>query len=546
MSPTRGFKLKDSIQLLTSGQSLSVPPGYYNQTDCGILVSMNNVMIRATVGQVILDCSFEDRHFSIEGHNVVIDGLIMIRGSSSKGNYTDYLTYPAKMNGGCMLIFGNNTEVRNSIIKECYSSGRGGAISIERPGVSTRLDRVSIVDSTAVYGGAIWSYGHLTVNSSNFSSNTAEWDGGAIFVQGFNASLHAWHTTFSDNFANGVGGAISIAAQVIRSGCGLQVVGGAVELFDGVVLHRNVAASEGGSIYAQDAVQLLIHGESQQVLISANSGDRAGGIALKSYVMLTISGLVTFSGNEGYGEGDGGAIHVTCGSRVILYGNVRFEGNTASEEYGGYGGAIFMSTDCALDISGVVSFISNLAINGAGGAVYAQLGCSINVSDKVRFINNAAYAGGAVCHLVGGLVHLSGDVSFIRNQGNQGGALLVQNAAIQIMDSVVLVGNQAAPGSSGGAIVQFSGTLSLSGKVSLVNNSAGLSGGALFLSGVGANISGNVLFLRNEAQDLGGAIDSTTSTIAIQENCSFRENSAGGGGAISLRYGSLSSSTFRP
>jgi predicted outer membrane repeat protein len=353
---------------MSGGEVLNVPPGLYGGSECGVNIYADNVTIRASPGEVVIDCNGEERHLTVYGQNVNIEGLILVNGSSKSEECTDsHRTCSIILDGGCILIFGNNTLIRNSTVSGCRAARHGGGISVPDNDVHIEFHGVVISNSTAQRGAGIWSHGHLTLMDCSFIANTASGDGGAVSVQGPGASLFAMHTLFSRNVAlRGCGGGIAAMTKNSTLDPSIPCV---VEhplwnysflaLSDGVTFTGNKAGGQGGAVYAQDGVDLLIHGERAEVLFERNSAKR-GGALYTSLVDHAISGRVVFRGNAATGEGDGGAVHVDCGCRGYVAGNTLFEGNSASPIYGGYGGGIFVSLS-TIDIAGNVTFVGNKA-----------------------------------------------------------------------------------------------------------------------------------------------------------------------------------------
>ena len=60
---------------------------------------------------------------------MTIEGLLLVNGTSTIGD------------GGCMLIHGNHTVVRDSIFTNCWATEHGGAISVS--GVKAQVNIVA-------------------------------------------------------------------------------------------------------------------------------------------------------------------------------------------------------------------------------------------------------------------------------------------------------------------------------------------------------------------------------------------------------------------
>ena len=532
--------LKESIELLVKGQIFDVPPGYYNSTDCGINISADDVTIRASRGKVSIDCAGEDRHFIVEGNHVQIEGLTLLHGGSQSQPCTTGIC--PRLDGGCLLILGTNTVITDSVFIDCTAVHNGGAISIFTRGSSVLIKDVTIFNCTALRGGGVWSDGLLTVEDSNFSQNTADIDGGAIFLQGPASSLSAQRTFFGRNSAVvGCGGGIALRTTSRISGdqiCGAIMNGGTVTLTDGVAFHENTAGYTGGAVYAQEEAVLIVHGAPGEVHFWNNSAGGGGAVHIRTCSFFAFSGRANLSGNYAT-DGDCGALYVSSSTTGSISGDVVFEGNVASEANWGYGGAIFVSYASDLDISGNVSFISNLALSGAGGALYAQYS-TVSVTGMVAFRGNVAYVGGAATILGPGTLRFDGDVQLVGNQAmNLGGAVYAQNEGtfLEMAGNVTIAGNTAS--AYGGALCAWTATISVGGNATLTNNSAVNDGGAISLfPNSWLDVSGSAAVRSNKAGATaqGGGVASVSSQMSLRGGCIFAENVAGAGGAISLRH----------
>ena len=196
------FRLKHAVESLIPNQSLDIPAGYYTSMDCGMNIEVDNVIIKSSFRNVVIDCLGMERHFNISGSNVTIEGLLLIKGTSTTGD------------GGCILIHGNQTIVRDSRFIDCVAAKHGGAISVSSVKAQVSLEGVSILRSEAALGGGVWSRGLLDLVNCTLTFNNARLHGGAVFVQGPNAFLNARQTIISSNTAfGGYGGGISMTVR---------------------------------------------------------------------------------------------------------------------------------------------------------------------------------------------------------------------------------------------------------------------------------------------------------------------------------------------
>ena len=541
-SPSILFNIRKSVEALGQGQTLEIPPGTYNSSNCDIDVTVNNVTIRGAPGHVIIDCLGQRRHFTIWGEHVTVDGLNLVRGSAPFGECTGKnLQCPEEPNGGCILVLGNHASIRNSIFSECTASLCGGAIAVLNDNYFLHMYSVTFLNNAASSGGAVSSYGDIWVNNCTFSFNTAELNGGAICLLQLGASLDAQQTSFTNNVASyGNGGSIAMVQSNVSTSCNAQPPShtGSIYLSDGVLVHNNSAGQEGGAIFVQAAALIWINGYPDEVRIVKNSAYVGGAILVGSYGALNISGRVTLQGNAAVSVG-GGAVYCRCFVQGSLSGAVVFAENAASTADAGYGGAIFANGYSRFVVTGNVTFSRNTAPLGMAGACYAQFSSVFVVSESVLFVDNIA--GGAMASSSNSLLDISGDVRFVDNSADwYGGAIYSQlTSDTKVHGSASFEGNRVL--NLGGAIY-LGGPCSvyLSGRASFSRNSASVAGGAIHLDyGPHMEAEGSVAFFGNVGGELGGAIDAQGSSVRLGGGVLVQNNSAGAGGGLSLRSRSL-------
>lgn len=222
----------------------------------------------------------------------------------------------------------------------------GGAVFAENSNVSITAassftGNQTVGNNFGTYdGGAVYVRGYnapdihlVTVSNSVFVSNIASSDGGAIAVD--RTSLTVSNSTFTANKADGAdGGAIFV------DGDGFQTVNGEVVqrevnvLITNSTFTNNYADDDGGAIKLEDEASLRIIGGS----FSGNIADDDDGGAIdalaysETMAELYISG-VTFTGNSTNDSDGGGAIHSNGLDLTILEST--FTGNWARRDRGG-------------------------------------------------------------------------------------------------------------------------------------------------------------------------------------------------------------------
>jgi fibronectin-binding autotransporter adhesin len=534
--------LKKSILSLRPNQTLQVPPGNYTAEDCGIDFDVDHVHIQASQQNTVIDCGGIERHFTIRGLNVTIEGLQLENG--------------AQEDGGCLLIHGNQTVIRRSILTNCSASGHGGAISITNISAIVTLEDVEISRSKATFGGGVWSRGNLNLINCSLFFNNAKMHGGAVFLQGPDAFLSARQTAIGFNTAvGGYGGGIAMmvrneAITFCPDQTGIVPYTGGASL-SGCSVYNNWALEYGGAIFSQDGLTLFLDGRDRAVQIRSNSAARGGAVYILFSQSFVISGSVNISENFATDWiGDGGALFMRCACIVSINGgDVYFENNAASAAMAGYGGAIFVSDFSTLNITGNVFFIANQALSGYGGAMLLQKDTLGLLSGNIAFIRNRAVGGGAVSQLWSGHSYLSGSVRFAENVGFNGGALNLEseswarisgrvsfsdNYCVRVSPDISPIAGVSVDWPTTGGAVYFGGTLmEVFGSASFDNNTAE-EGGAIFAS-VGSLSIGDSVSVRGGTATSGGGIYIKSSTVWLGGKLIIEGNVAASGGGLFIR-----------
>ena len=122
------------------------------------------------------------------------------------------------------------------------------------------------------YGGAIWTFGSLTVRNCTFTGNTAGSEGGAIQSWGDSPSLLIENSTFTANHANGVAGAldsgaasmtfryVTISNNTSNDGNALVIWGHPLTMVDSLIAgnaSEGVASVNGGTFSAASTNNIL-------------------------------------------------------------------------------------------------------------------------------------------------------------------------------------------------------------------------------------------------------------------------------------------------
>jgi predicted outer membrane repeat protein len=299
-----------------------------------------------------------------------------------------------------MAIDTSAVTVSGLTLRNGATTGDGGAISSAGP--LTIRDSVFTGNSAVDSGGAVYAANGLSISGSTFSGNTAAgFDaGGAVYALDVERTVVIEGSTFSNNATGNRGGAVvvdgdvSISASTFTANSAVDAAdddgeGGAVySAWSGadVVIEDssfidNMADRLGGAVLAEGPVTITGSTFSENELlvevgiggavwadgltVSASTFSRnlakAGGALASTSGEIVVSGS-TFIGN--FASAQGSAIRT--GAALVQAWNSTFVGNSAGRE--GDGGAI--ATDATVDLTNV-TFSQNTGGTGAETSVRA-------------------------------------------------------------------------------------------------------------------------------------------------------------------------------
>jgi predicted outer membrane repeat protein len=373
-----------AISSASDGDTIGIRAGTYPES--GLYVDKNllfypvnaSCVLDSAAGPVLIDGN-GDQIMHIDGF---AGGNASIVGIDFTDGYTPFTGGLIEADGGADLM------LYDCLLTDGWAENGGGAV-YAASGLLNISGGTRFADNAATtpdgHGGAVFcDHCSLTVHESDFSGNTAQAFGGAIYL--FDVSSASFSTderiTFRSNTAGRAGGAI----------------GSYRTLYD----VPTVSISTTG-----DGLVNFIYNESDEdggaVWIDHNTTDGPS---------LTLDGEVAFSYNVA--AEDGGAL-ASEEAVVQIGGDVSFHYNDAAR-----GGAIYAHTQdrvTGLTVSGA-SFLANEATDG--GAIYTS-GLSVDVSRTQLQYNTAEDQGGAL-YLDGGL-HFLEDVKLLDNTAAEGGGL---------------------------------------------------------------------------------------------------------------------------
>ena len=414
---------------------------------------------------------------------------------------------------------------------------------------------VTLSNGSAVSGGAVAAAdATLRFDGTVFLENSATGKGGALLLSN-SSTVYFGRTTALVNNTAGDGGAMFI-------------VSGSSSFWTGVTTFTgNTAISGGGAVYIAESSIASWAGSTS---FSGNIVElvRGGALCLWDNSNATWSGQTTFLQNF---APYGGAVSAWAGSRVASMGVVSFHSNHAT-----YGGAVELQHSDITSLRAETVFLFNAAEFDGGAVLLTDAsGASWDTLSGTAFTGNTANDGGALAVATGSSVEWSGRANFTANSASLDGGAVGSNsdtAPVGAFDGeshVVIRGptrfTNNTCGANGGGMA-MTGNISVLFKTTSVafsGNSAGVGGGAVYISSTGespffnetsfalnsAPVGGAVYasgsriqdptsfygctFVGNAADITGGAVDSVSGEINVV-NSFFKGNIAGVGGALRL------------
>ncbi len=233
-------------------------------------------------------------------------------------------------------------------------------------------------NSAAKYGGAIFNKGEVELaGTTKFEGNSAAL-GGAVYNRGT-------FTVYYDPEAEGIPARTSVSFKENEA--------------KGAVSNGAMANGSGAAIYNTSNATVNV----SDATFDQNTADKYGG-AISNFGILNVENA-DFLGNT---AGSGGAIQ-SAGSASVV--EAKFTGNKAvkrsatlsGSDFGGNGGAIFASKNASnaaaeanLTLTGEVKFNGNTASNAGGALDFISGSLTFESADMVFTGNSAGVVGGAI------------------------------------------------------------------------------------------------------------------------------------------------------
>jgi len=319
----------------------------------------------------------------------------------------------------------------NTIIDAQYS---GGIFDVSGTN-SLTIDNLTFKNGFAdTFGGAIFSFGSVTITSSTFTGCSAKYDGGAIEA----GTITVTSSTFTGCSVSEAGGAIEAGTITITSstftGCTAEygnaiqthsvTSGGAISSSGPITVTSSTFASctaeDGGAISGPVTVT--------SSTFTGCSASETGG-AISSTSPITVASSTFASCTAGYGGAISGPVTVTSstftgcsakhdGGVISSSGPITVTSSTFTGCSAGYGGAISFKQDCTIKHSRFIN-CSSVALFGKGGVIYTEVG-TLTIDDSLFSGSGWTNEGGAIYTGSGGTIHNS---AFSNCPAGYGGAI---------------------------------------------------------------------------------------------------------------------------
>ncbi len=499
-------------------------------------------------------------------------GNLFVNGTSIDGN--------SATDGGGVYSDGGNTVLTDAMVAANAASRSGGGVYSEASGSGFQnltIDN-SVIDSNSagatspgMGGGGIFAAGFSVITDTDIVNNTAiegTADGGGVLAPAF-SDFSTTGGMIAGNRAARAGGGVENGGFFSSDGTDFDsnsagVNGGALHqsgfAFTVVAdadVTNNSAANEGGGFWNSDGGVLSVLDSSftsnEAMFGGAIFGDgtfsdvsvdrtvftdnvaavNGGAIATEGGSLFLADN--SFIGNRAEGnapELGGGAIHTASNNTIS---NNDLINNSATSPMGNGGGILVAASASGTYFGGTVR--GNMAGRAGGGfevigQITIDLGFDGSEEIPLSIDSNTAGINGGGIHITG-----NGDVTIRRasvtnnTAGGEGGGLWNSATGTLSVEEVSITGNVASGDSAdqgGGGVYNDGGTVELVQAVISGNLADGVSGsGGGILNNGGSLTATNTAITENIAIRAGGGIETVGAAVTTLVNVNLDSNSAG-------------------
>ena len=497
---------------------------------------------RADANNIIINKCLFDACSSLAG------GAIYTSGHSAKKEVVEYIKFYNCEFVRCKLTSdarGSAIELnaKNSIIENCSfinNVGIGsGTLGLYMTATYTTVRNCTFINNTAKQAGGIClefeDCKNSLITNCKFINNTAtNGDGGAITFYASNSVIN--NCTFINNTASRHGGAVCYSAKYCRiydsEFIGNKAVDGGAVFYSGSycilshsILENNVATSNGGAIYFSGSYCNLT-----DCVLDFNTATTSGGAVKFTGAGCNISDC-NFSNNSVTGNGHGGAVHFAGKNSQMWY--CIYNNNTCLN---GDGGALCSQAEGSLMAYCIFANRNNSA--KLGNDFYAHAGCTITFiglkfselwfTNKVYTDPDTGSSDTDVAHGYG-TNYLrpacwSDEGTWLDFLDTSGKTTIYLVGDITNLDEKILnIAN-----------LNLVGYDSVNNPVGAVVDLAGWNHRAFNIAATNVMIKNIVFKNSNISNGDGGVIKVTSSRVCQIRNCTFINNTAAYGGAVSF------------
>ena len=375
----------------------------------------------------------------------------------------------------------------------------------------------------------------IFMSSNLFVSNSARWEGGALFSSSSTITIEA--SEFYDNSATSVGGVlysssstITIEASELHDNYG-GYAGGVLRSYSSTItieaseFHGHYVIAEGGVILSSSSTitieaskfhhngageggVLLFNSLSTITIEASEFHDNTGwmgGVLLSRFSTITIKASEFY---DNFVTSTGGVLF-SYNSTITIEAS-EFHDNNARDS-----GGVLNSPSCNITITGS-NFTNN--ISPIGAIIYATSRSMIQYNSFLLIDSNKAHRY-AVIYLSDSVFveNDSGNVTFSRNLGS----LVAFNSNITFTGYATFVNNTPSHNvlddfQEGGAITLFQSNIFFDGVCNLEHNHAE-NGGAIHFTDSKLYMNGDVTIAHNTATGNGGGVYLSTSELNFQQ-----------------------------
>ena len=315
--------LRSALAFAVSGDTIEFAPGVTGTIALGsTLTFTQSVNLNGPgAGSLVLDGQGTVRVIDIAaGTAPVLSGLTIANGNA------DADAGGGVRNAGTLTVTdsiftGNAAEI-------------GGAI-INAPGAALAMERCTFQNNTSTFaGGAILTFGAVTVSDSTFSGNGAVRDGGVFDVQS-SATAAVINSTFFGNHAGIAGGAIvafgpvsiinsTLAGNTADSGAAIYAQSASLILHNNVITD-NASTSTAGAVYRTGTAAFAASNDVFYNNTAAGIEDDQAGYGASNFIVATAQPLGPLRDNGGPTQTMApvfGGVAICAASAALLPGGV--------------------------------------------------------------------------------------------------------------------------------------------------------------------------------------------------------------------------------